>query len=145
MKSRKWPIKIRLYPHKNSSLYALVHIWKNRKTFHAHENTIRRQTGEKLLTNTNMAVCCGVKVIDFRRGKKGKTKGVFAEIHFSEENLNLYILSHELTHATFAWVERIGYQIGKDECNEEFCHTQDSMLYQLYCRIAKLKLGGWSY
>jgi hypothetical protein len=143
--TRKWPVKIRLYPHKNSSLYALVYIWPDHKTLITRENKIRRQTGEKLLASSVLGVCCGTKVIDFRSGKKGRTKGVFTEVHFSEEYLNIYILSHELVHAAFCWATRTGYKIGEDEQNEKFCHAQDNMLYQLYSRLSKLKLGGWHY
>jgi hypothetical protein len=133
----KYPIKIRLYAEKNSSLYALARIWPDKATMIKEVESA--DSGTTACTD-------GVEIIDFKNNGKRRKKGIFAELHFYEAQLRIYILSHECLHAALSWFERVKMKSFYNEDgthNERFVHTQDYMLYQLYQRLGKMKIGGW--
>jgi len=90
------PISFRLYP-EGSFLYCQVNIWPNKKAMHAHTR----------LPNHNYEACCGGREeYVVRKKKRTRKTGLFAEANFNRHRVGVEIMSHELTHAAFAFAER---------------------------------------
>jgi hypothetical protein len=90
------PITFRLYP-EGTFLYAEINIWPNKKAMHAHAR----------LPGHNYEACCGGRIA-YQVPAKGRMRktGLFAEANFNRNRLGIEIVSHELTHAAFAFAER---------------------------------------
>jgi hypothetical protein len=94
------PISFRLYP-EGSFLYCEVNIWPTRKDMHRH-----------LPLGKHTVASCGGResyiVEPKRRGKPQRMRktGLFAEANFYEAEIGIEVVSHEFTHAAFAFADR---------------------------------------
>lgn len=90
------PISFRLYP-EGSFLYCEVNIWPNKKSMLDHTR----------LGGTKYEACCGGRVAyEIRDDGLTRKTGLFAEANFNRHRIGTEIISHELTHACFAFAER---------------------------------------
>lgn len=90
------PLTFRLYP-EGSFLYCEVNIWPNKKTM----QTYTRLRGK-------YEACCGGRLsymIPARGKGRMRRTGLFAEANFNRNRLGIEIMSHELTHAAFAFAD----------------------------------------
>lgn len=93
------PISFRLYP-EGLFLYCEVNIWPNKRAMLDHTR----------LGGTKYEACCGGRVA-YKTCKSCKPAhmrriGIFAEANFNRHAIGIEIVSHELTHAAFAFAER---------------------------------------
>lgn len=99
------PITFRLYP-EGTFLFAEINIWPNKKAMQAHTRLPRR----------NYEACCGGReayvVPPKGKGRLRKT-GLFAEADFNRHKIGIEVVSHELTHAAFAFAERRNLNLGE--------------------------------
>lgn len=100
--ARKQPIKpitFRLHP-EGSFLFCEVNIWPTKRAMHA--NTEARPK--------NYAACCGGResyvVPPKGSGRRMRRTGLFAEANFHRKELGIEVVSHEMTHAAFAFADR---------------------------------------
>lgn len=105
MKKAAQPISFRLYP-EGSFLYCQVNIWPSKKAMQAYV---------KLPGNKYEACCCGRLVYKIPANRKGRLRrtGLFAEANFHRKRLGVEVMSHEMTHAAFAFAERRGLRLGE--------------------------------
>lgn len=94
------PISFRLYP-EGSFLYCEVNIWPIRRDMHRH-----LPLGPK-----TVASCGGRESYTVEPKRKGKPQrmrktGLFAEANFYRDGIGVEVVSHEFTHAAFAFADR---------------------------------------
>jgi hypothetical protein len=100
MKKQVKPISFRVYPER-SFLYCEVNIWPTRKAMHAY-----------LPLGPKTVASCGGResyvVQPERKGKKQTMRktGLFAEANFYQTEIGVEVVSHEFTHAAFAFADR---------------------------------------
>lgn len=95
----------RLYP-EGSFLYCQVNIWPTKKAMREHT----------LLPRNAEASCGGREeyIVPPKREKKPVRKtGLFAEVNFYRNRIGIEVVSHEMTHGTFAFADRRKLDIGK--------------------------------
>lgn len=88
-------ISFRLYP-EGRFLYCHVNIWPTKKAMREYLP----------LGPRTMASCGGRECYDFRKGKKPRKRGLFAEANFYRGAIGIEVVSHELTHGAFAFAGR---------------------------------------
>lgn len=100
MKRKVKPISFRVYP-EGSFLYCEVNIWPTRKAMHAH-----LPLGPKTVASCGGRECYVVQ--PKRKGKRQRVckTGLFAEANFHRAQIGIEVVSHEFTHAAFAFADR---------------------------------------
>lgn len=92
------PISFRVYP-EGRFLYADVNIWPTKKAMQEHVK----------LPGRNYEASCGGREMYLVPPKgKGRTRktGLFAEANFHDRAIGVEVVSHEFTHAAFAFADR---------------------------------------
>lgn len=138
--------RFRVHP-EGKYLYALVNIWPTKDAMYDH----------KPLERNHEACCTGqeVFIISDQSGKLARKDGQFAELNFCLDRLGVGVVSHEMTHATFCWAERIRLPIqeikdhslsktsgilAQDGPEERFCYALGEMVRQFTKKCYDLKL-----
>lgn len=95
MTSPAKPLTFRLYP-EGQFLYCEVNIWSSKKAMRTHTQL-----------SGKYEACCGGR-ISYSVPAKGPMRrtGLFAEANFNRNRMDVEIMSHELTHAAFAFADR---------------------------------------
>lgn len=103
------PVSFRLYPD-GSFLYCQVNIWPTKKAMDQHLP----------LTRHTQASCGGREsyIVPKGKGRLRKT-GLFAEANFYKRRIGVEVMSHELTHAAFAFADRRKLPLG-ETVNKQF-------------------------
>ena len=102
---RSKPVTFRLYP-EGTFLYVEINIWPNKRTMHAHTRLPKR----------NYEACCGGREqysVPLRGKGRMRRTGLFAEANFNRNRMGIETVSHELTHAAFAFAERRKLNLGE--------------------------------
>lgn len=99
-KKKAEPITFRLYP-EGRFLYCEVNIWPTKKAMHQHLP----------LTGNTVASCGGRTSYIAEPKRKGRPQrlrktGLFAEANFHRKQIGIEVVSHEMTHAAFAFADR---------------------------------------
>lgn len=100
------PVTFRLYP-EGSFLYCEVNIWPTKKAMYDY-----------LPLNKKQEASCGGRelyiVSPKRRGRPQRVRktGLFAEANFHQKRIGIEVVSHELTHAAFAFADRRNLDLG---------------------------------
>lgn len=91
------PITFRVYP-EGQFLYCEVKIWPTKQAMHNHLP----------LSGTYVASCGGREQYIIPPKGKGRTRktGLFAEANFHRGQIGIEVVSHEMTHAAFAFAQR---------------------------------------
>ena len=128
---------MRVYPERNSSLFARVVIWRTFKEFWAARPDLRRKA---------RGSCTGHNWYRFRHGKKRK-QPIFCSVNLCLKQMGAGTTAHEFTHAAIQWANRVGldptgifeetwlpmgeHARGSNDCDEErFCHALGEMYRQ---------------
>lgn len=110
------PISFRCFP-EGRFLYCEVNIWPTRADMHNH-----LPLGEKTVAS------CGAResytVQPKRKGKRRRVRktGLFAEANFYRDQLGVEVVSHEFTHAAFAFADRRKLRLNH-ALDKEFTHN----------------------
>lgn len=135
------PISFRVYP-EGCYLYCEVNIWPTRKDMRNHTR----------LPKDTVASCGGRESFVVQPKRKGKRQqmrktGLFAEANFYKDEIGIEVVSHELTHAAFAFADRRRLPLAEtvdrpfvpngrfntldtDGPEERFCYAQGQMVRQ---------------
>ena len=134
---------IRVYCSPNSRLYTKVVVCETRK---------EQFRGIEKIKKLPVAITFGTR----RYGDNGHLLPIFAETRLLATQIDFEVVSHELLHATFCWVDRKGLKlsdipeseysktnIGKYmkmkgiNVEEEMCHTHGFMVQQFFEKWCK--------
>lgn len=103
------PVRFRLYPQLRSSLYLVVQVWPSLTSMRQYLDAT--YLGSKPHRRT-LGMCSSFKIIAYPKGKRSRTKGIFAEVNLASANLTMRIITHEMLHATMAYARRVGLNVG---------------------------------
>ena len=114
------------------------------------------------LPRNTVASCGGRESYTVEPTRKGKPQrlrktGLFAEANFYRQQIGIEVVSHEMTHAAFAFAERRGLPLDQtidktfskggrlntlpiDGVEERFCYALGQMVRQFVTRCYDLKL-----
>lgn len=124
-------ISFRIFPEpKVSNLHCKVNVWRTKKEMYAYI-----EDGESF-----DGVCTGITVRDYRKGKKGHTKPIFAEMQLTLEKMNDRIVTHEVVHAMFKWMQRRNVttqELDTMDVEERMCWAVTRMKDTLLLRLSK--------
>jgi hypothetical protein len=127
-----WPVRIRVYPERGSTLHARVLIWPTKKAMLEHR---RKAWGLKDRCEAFP------QVGEWRRGKGLKRAAAqLAEVNFSARHLHVEAITHELAHVAFEWARRTGTlptSLDRDqhtEREERYCTALGFMTNTFMCR-----------
>lgn len=114
--------------------------------------------GHTRLGGTKYEACCGGRV-SYQISELGKMRksGLFAEANFNRHAIGIEVVSHELTHAAFAFAERRKLDLGQtvdkfykeggqfesldiDGPEERFCYALGQMCRQFTAKCYKIGL-----
>lgn len=140
------PISFRIYP-ENKYLYAVVNVWPTKLEMYDH----------KPVDQGYDACCSGEEVFiaSDHTGKLVRRNGQFAELNFCRGYLGVGVVSHEMTHATFCWAERVKLPFNEikdhplvktsgilpqDGPEERFCYALGEMVRQFTRKCYDLKI-----
>lgn len=122
----------------SGTLFYRVHIWNTFTELQKHVSPWVR------VTRGCKGICSSYEVI-----KNDILTGCLGEINFLKKHLTTEILSHEVCHGTFGYMERRGLilnrvsglmRTGSDE--EKACYAHGRMMRALVNKLYKLKLIG---
>jgi hypothetical protein len=83
-----------------------------------------------------IALCNDLRVTDYAKNKRTRTKTVCADVHFFRSRIGMEVTTHELLHATIAWARRVNFpfsRLNDDSVNddeERFCHAHGKLCCQ---------------
>lgn len=119
--------------------YCEVNVWPSKKAMYAH-----------LPLQRNHEAACGAREsIDVFPSGRTRRTGLFAEANFYRKRLGVEIISHEFTHAAFAFAERkrwdlnaalnhdgqAGETMDRDGTEEMFCYALGRMVRQFTAKL----------
>jgi hypothetical protein len=138
-------VRFRLYPRKKPGLYFVAHVWPDLAAMVEYlELTYYKDCGA-----ADVKACCvPIRLWSHYEGGRKQKQPFCGELHFSKGWFTATTTSHEVTHATFAWAQRIGLKVkeavGRDvsESEEQIAEALGFMMGQLNYHAYRLKL--WS-
>ena len=99
MKPRPRVWRCRLYPEEGSSLYVRALVFARRRDMVRHW----RDSGSALF---GRAQCQAMQVTHYDKKKRPRMLPIVAELSFWRKEIGMGTVSHECTHAAFAWARR---------------------------------------
>lgn len=104
------PVRFRLYPKRASRLYLVVQVWPCLRDMREYMRATYPGNGSYRRT---LGMCSSFKVVAYPKGRRSRTRPIFAEVNLCAANLTQRIVTHEFFHATLAYARRAGIDLGE--------------------------------
>lgn len=130
-------VAFRVYPERKS-LYFQVYVWGDRDAMVEHSQKFGKRPEDKRL----QAYCSPRRCFRVKPGQPDRLTPCCGEVNFYRDNIGAGTVTHEMTHAAFAWSDRVGLvreQTPWDcpsvsETEERFCRVADLLVHQFYVK-----------
>lgn len=125
------PVRFRLYPMLRRGLYLTVQVWPSLQSMRSYLSAT--YPGSRPYHRT-LGMCSSFKVVAYRKGKRSRARGIFAELNLCAANLTMRIVTHELQHATLAYARRVKLDLAAIGNDSELT-TKVSNVEEALCEV----------
>ncbi len=123
------PWVCRIYPERNSSLFARVQVWPTKKAFLAHINENCTFIGGRGAGRTCQGTCSREHRTLYRKNRPARRRPIFATVNLWRGKLTMSVVTHELFHATIAWAWRVQFPLRELTDDENVTSTEERITY----------------